>query len=314
MTHLHADGGYSHDLLLHDDDQQLVEGTRAFVGQGLAAGAQVLVHSSRERVGLLRDAIGEHPRLQYAFDEDLYVKPISTLFAYQRQLAGGPQPAKVWVTGTVPLGADAAAQAAWARYESLVNEALGTFDFHALCTYDCRTLPANVLAAARATHPTVSPGLREHRTTSADYVTPAAFLDHALADPPRRPTTEPAATAQVTARADLAHLRHLLRDTATRSSTLPAGDVDDLVSAVNEVATNGLVHGRPPVRVTLWSAPAELICEVVDSGVAHLDPLAGFRYPAPTGSRGLWAARQLVDDAFVTAVPGGGSAVLLVKR
>jgi anti-sigma regulatory factor (Ser/Thr protein kinase) len=314
MTQQAANGGYSHDLLLHDDDQQLVEGTRAFVGQGLDVGAQVLVHSSRERVALLRDAVGEHPRLQYAFDEDLYVEPISTLFAYQRQLATAPQPAQVWVTGTVPLGADAAAQSAWARYESLVNEALGTFDFHALCTYDTRTLPANVLAAARATHPTVSPGRREHSAPSADYVAPAAFLDHALADVPRRPTTEPAATAEVTARADLARIRHLLRDTADRSSALPAGDVEDLVTAVNEVVTNGLVHGRPPVRVTLWCAPAEVTCEVVDSGGAHLDPMAGFRYPRPTGSRGLWAARQLVDDAFVSAVPGGGSAVLLVKH
>ena len=42
-------GGYSHDLLLHDSDEDLVEGTVAFVEQGLASGGQVLVHSPRTR-------------------------------------------------------------------------------------------------------------------------------------------------------------------------------------------------------------------------------------------------------------------------
>ena len=40
------------------------------------------------------------------------------------------------MTGTVPLGKGRVDQAAWARYESLVNEVLGPYDFHALCTHD----------------------------------------------------------------------------------------------------------------------------------------------------------------------------------
>ena len=54
-------GGYSHDLLLHDSDEDLVEGTVAFVEQGLASGGQVLVHSSEERVTMLREAPGDAP-------------------------------------------------------------------------------------------------------------------------------------------------------------------------------------------------------------------------------------------------------------
>ena len=123
------------------------------------SGGQVLVHGTRDRVGLMRGVLGTHPRLEYGFDEDLYQAPTRTLFAYQRRLAEIGEGTEFWVTGTVPLGRDAAERAAWARYESAVNEALGAYPFRALCTYDARTLPASVIAAARATHPIVSTDL-----------------------------------------------------------------------------------------------------------------------------------------------------------
>ena len=56
-----------------------------------------------------------------------------TLFAYQRTLAERSEPTNLWVTGTVPLGLDATQQAAWLRYESAVDDALGTYPFAALC-------------------------------------------------------------------------------------------------------------------------------------------------------------------------------------
>ena len=75
---------YSHALLVHDNDEELVEGTRAFVEQGLASGDQVLVHGTRDRVALLLEALGTHPRLDYGFDDEMYLDPTRTLFAFQR--------------------------------------------------------------------------------------------------------------------------------------------------------------------------------------------------------------------------------------
>ena len=72
---------FSHDLLVHDGDDDLLAGTRAFVEQGLSSGGQVIVHSTRERVAMLRDALEPHPRLEFGLDEDLYQSPTSTLFA-----------------------------------------------------------------------------------------------------------------------------------------------------------------------------------------------------------------------------------------
>ena len=168
-----VNGRYSHDLLLHDSDDELVAGITSFVAQGLESGGHVLVHSTKARVAQFKEVLGAHPRLEYGLDEDLYLSPSRTLFAYQRKLAESP-PIELWATGTVPLGDDAAGHPAWGRYESLVNEVLGRFAFHALCTYDTRVLPASTLEAAKLTHPCISTG--SERVDSPDYLDPADFL------------------------------------------------------------------------------------------------------------------------------------------
>jgi anti-sigma regulatory factor (Ser/Thr protein kinase) len=303
--------GYRHDVLVHDDDDDLVTATRGFVERGLTSGGQVLVHGTTSRVGLLREALGAHPRLEYGFDEELYQEPTRTLFAYQRRLAEMSEPLDFWVTGTVPLGRDVAEQAAWARYESAVNEALSGYSFRALCTYDTRTNPASVIEAALATHPTVNTDLTSR--PSRRYVDPATFLARPMARVPGPPETPPSLVATVTGLEDLPQARHLLKTIARGSSALSLAAVDELVTAVNEVTANGVVHGSPPVCVTLWADPTSLTCEVVDSGLGALDPLTGFRYPQEWGPMGLWAARQLVDDLFISLPPEGGCSVLLTK-
>ncbi len=302
-------GGYSHDLLIHDCDEQLVASTRAFVDQGLASGGQVIVHSTPGRVELLRDALGTHPRLDYGLDSDLYESPSTTLFNYQRAMAESPEPLELWATGTVPLGDDAAGHAAWSRYESLVNTVLGAYAFHGLCTYDARTLPETTLAAARATHPCLSSG--EHRTASADYQDPADFLTDPLADAPHAPGSSPVVHTTLRSPTDLSGARELVTRTAVTSSAVARETIQGLVTAVNEVLVNALAHGRAPVELALWVEPSKLTCRVSDAGPGVPDRLAGYRYPAPTGPRGLWLARQSCEELLVADSPGGGCSVLL---
>jgi anti-sigma regulatory factor (Ser/Thr protein kinase) len=79
------------------------------------------------------------------------------------------------------------------------------------------------------------------------------------------------------------------------------------------VAANGLVHGRPPVRITLWPDVDRLTCLVEDSGRGNLAATTGFRRPAEEAEhKGLWMARQLVDDLLIENSPAGGCRVLLV--
>jgi anti-sigma regulatory factor (Ser/Thr protein kinase) len=300
---------YRHGLLVHDTDDQLVEETRAFVAEGLESGGQVLVHGTRERVGLMRRVLLTHPRLEYGFDEELYLEPTHTLFAYQRRLAESTEPSEFWVTGTVPLGHDAAAQAAWNRYESAVDEALASYPFRALCTYDTRTRCASVIAAARATHSTVGTGLTSH--ACAEYVDPAAFLADPLAQVPTPPSWPATVSTTVTRLDHLRWARRVLATCARGNSAVPSQTIEQFLSAVHEVAANGLVHGGPPVHVTLWADVGALTCRVDDSGPGNLDPMTGFRYPGESDPMGLWAARQLVDDLFIGNCASGGCSVLL---
>lgn len=302
---------YRHDLLVHDTDDELVAATRAFVQEGAAVGARVLIHSSKDRVDLLRAALGDDPRVDFGFDEEMYLSPTKTLFAYQRAMAEGPPSTQVWVTGTVPLGSDAATQAAWARYESIVNEAFGCYPFRALCTYDTRTRPASVIAAARATHPTVNEGSGSR--SSSEYVDPAAFMAEPLARVPDPPDSCPSVVTTLSEIVHLARVRFVVRQAARAQSAVSQKSIEELVMAVNEVAANGLVHGGPPVHVALWADVGTLTCRVVDSGSGNLDPLAGYRYPHGWSPMGLWAARQLVDDLFIGRAERRGCSILMTK-
>jgi anti-sigma regulatory factor (Ser/Thr protein kinase) len=302
---------YGHGLLVHHDDDELVEGTRTFVEQGLASGGNVVVRGARDRVDTMREVLGAHPHLSYGFDEDAYLVPTRALFSYQRMLAESPNPTAFWVTGPVPLGNDSAEQAAWARYESAVDVALSCYPYRALCTYDTQNCPASVITAATATHSSISDGVTSH--TNPEYVAPSAFLAHPLAQVPGPPSSPPSVATSVTQHDELAGARRLLRASARSSSAVSQHSFHEFLVAVNEVVVNGLVHGGQPVHIRLWTELDTLTCQVVDSGPGLLDPLTGYRPPDMSGSRGLWLARQFVDDLLIGHAPGGGCSVLLTK-
>ncbi len=303
---------FRHGLLVHDTDEELIEATRAFVARGLDSGADVLVHGSAERLVLMRQVLGSSPRLSYGLDGDLYHQPTRTLFDYQRALAERSEPTELWVTGTVPPGHDDPTQAAWHRYESAVDAALGADPFVALCTYDRRIRPAWVIEAALATHRTVNVDLADRDNPA--YVEPAVFLAAPLAARPAVPLDPPTAATVIREPWQLSGARDLVGAVANRLTAVSRRTVEDFRVAVNEVTSNGLLHGRPPVRVTLWADTADLTCLVEDAGAGDLDPMTGYRRPEGGRSMGLWAARQLVDELVIDDAPAGGCRVLLTVR
>jgi anti-sigma regulatory factor (Ser/Thr protein kinase) len=311
MTHDRVHSEYGHELLVHHDDDELVEGTRTFVRQGLASSGHVVVHGPTDRVDAMRKVLGVHPRLTYGLEEDAYLAPTRALFGYQKLLAESPDPTVFWVTGPVPLGDDAAARGAWARYESAVDEALCAYPFRALCTYDTRTCPPSVISAAKATHATISDGVTSR--ANPEYVDPSAFLTHPLAQAPGPPSSPPSVDTSLMKLDELARTRHLLRASARSSSAASRHSFHAFLVAVHEVVVNGLVHGRPPVTVRLWAELGTLTCQVVDSGPGLPDPMAGYHRPDLSGSRGLWVARQFVDDLLIGPAPEGGCSVLLTR-
>src|SRR5207237_1352203 len=81
---------------------------------------------------------------------------------------------------------------------------------------------------------------------------------------------------------DLVELRADLMAAVTRAG-LAERPAHDLVFAASEVTTNALRHGRPPVRIRLWSTTGQAVCTVTDAGPGFDEPLAGY-LPAHGGA------------------------------
>ena len=96
--------------------------------------------------------------------------------------------------------------------------------------------------------------------------------------------------------ADLPALRGAVGSLAV-SAGLARDRADELVLAVNEIATNAVVHGQAPATVRAWRADGELVFEVSDCGDGIKDALAGQLTPPTTGlgGRGLWLTRLVCD-------------------
>jgi anti-sigma regulatory factor (Ser/Thr protein kinase) len=177
------------------------------------------------------------------------------------------------------------------RHESLLNIAFDDGQaWRLLCPYDVEALDDRVLAGARESHPFiaeegVSRASDGHRTIWDGWSPFAGSLP--------APRTEPEELEFT--REDLGILRAAVATFA--ADALSASDrIDDLVLAVDELATNSVCHGGGRGRLRMWTEDATLQCEVSDRG-KFVEPLVGRIQPTPDQSRGrgLWLANQLCD-------------------
>lgn len=148
-----------------------------------------------------------------------------------------------------------------------------------------------------------------------------AYAPHRVLETPRRltgPLPGPPRTALVRELAidisTLASLRHFVTDWAS-AQELEREAVEELVLAVNELASNSIRHGGGRGTLRVWRDDAhDLVCEVQDAG--HIeDPLVGRRRPAPNASsgRGLWLVDHLCDTVQIRS-SRAGTVVRVHKR
>jgi anti-sigma regulatory factor (Ser/Thr protein kinase) len=197
----------------------------------------------------------------------------------------------------------------WTELDAALNIALAEVAATVVCLYPQLPLHLEVVDGARRNHGLLlervgqggrvvlrqNPEYREARDVLAGRGAPAPSV---LGPPDRR---IPFDTWQlVTVREAVA--------TAARAAGCDRHRVDDLVLAVNEVATNAVEHGKGDAHLALWTGPGTrgLVCEVHDGG-RLTDPLPGLRAPhtADPRGRGLWIARQLCDLLHVWSDDAG---------
>lgn len=295
---------FRHEALLYSNHAEFLGGAVPFLREGMASGEAILVVESRERIDLLRGALGDDAA--------------QVMFA--DMAAVGSNPARIipaWrefveVHGANGKGLRGIGEPIWKersadelvecqRHESLLNVAFADGrPWHLLCPYDTTRLDPAVIAEARRSHRYVTEG--GVSATSAEFRGVDACGSHFAT-----PLEEPRRGVRSTTfdRDGLLELRRRVTRFATWAG-LPKSRATAMVTAVNEVATNSVQHGGGKGTLRMWKADGALVCEVRDAG-AYDHALADRNRPGPRidDSRGLWIANQLCDLVQIRTFPEG---------
>jgi anti-sigma regulatory factor (Ser/Thr protein kinase) len=293
--------GFVHEALLYGDTDEYAAGNGDFVHSGLEAGEPVLVAVPASHIALLHDALGKDAAEVSFIDMTALGRNPSRIIPAVRDWVDEQPPGRVRFVGEpIWAGRSARETVEATRHEALINLAFADTTASILCPYDTRALDERVIAEASCTHPVlVQDGARRPSDRYADPLLIYAAADYPLVAPPGPVDAHPVT-------ADLGGLRKFV---ATQAGVrgLAGARAQDLVLAVNEAATNSLLHsgGRPGV-VRMWQDDGSLVCEVADGG-RIADPLVGRRRPREEDQdgRGLWLVNQLCDLVELRAEPDG---------
>jgi anti-sigma regulatory factor (Ser/Thr protein kinase) len=308
-------GSYVHDALFFDSTDQLVEVAVPFLLQGLAAGEAAVVATGPATSSLLRDAVDGDPRVHIIEPGDAYrTRTPSAITTFRRlaEMRSAEGTKRVRVIGEVDYGTTERDWLEWQRYESVINVALADWPLWGLCVFDTQRLAGPVLESARYTHTSVVTAAG--RRPNPDFVAPEEYL-RALPVPaePLERSTPRLWAPDVD---DFIGLRHAV---AAELATVraPRDLVEDFLLAVDEMMSNAVRHGEPPVSLGLWIGGDRVVCTIADQGPGWDDPYAGYG-PAhgddlSRGGMGLWLARQLCDHVDISSA-GGGAQVRLTVR
>ncbi len=288
-----ADGRdpFVHEALIYHDDASYLNGTMPFIYRAIAADEPVLVAVPPPNVELLRARLG-------AFADEVRFRDMTedgrnpgriipwVLTAFMDEHAGRP----VRIIGEpIWAGRSRAEYAVAAQHEAMINVACQGRHATILCPYDASALSAGTIAEAEQTHPIMAADGRRSPSRRYDPHTVVREHNRPLCEPP------PGATSLFFEATDLVKVRWLAAELGA-AGDLGADRTEDLKRAVNEIATNSIMHGGGSGTLRTWIAADRVVCDVRDFGWIR-DPMAGRRRPSPAGpgGRGLVLAHYLCD-------------------
>jgi anti-sigma regulatory factor (Ser/Thr protein kinase) len=291
--------GLVHQALIYGSDEEFMDVAAPFVEDAVLSREPTLVAVQERNLETLRAALsGPLPGVTLLPVEQWYETSARTREKFGRWVSEHANGTRVRVIGEPPWAVGHEAQVRdWARHESVLNVVFAEHPVTFICPYDARALPPDIIRHAQSTHPEIVDS--GEAAQSELYEDPLEFcrrLDTSVSHPAGEPEAE-----LTFGLADLPALRRTIHSLAVEAA-LPPARADELVLAVNEIATNAVVHGRSPATLRVWRANRELVCEVSDCGDGIKDALAGQLTPAAAapGGRGLWLTRLLSDAVEIS--------------
>lgn len=169
---------FRHRLLVYGSDDEYVAAVVPFLVEGLARSDAVLAAPSERQGGLLRDALGDDAKhVEFLDSVEWYRSLRGAATGYRTLVKERFERGAPWIRiigDAVWAGRSAPQVAEWFRYEAMVNLALASSPTTIMCSYDGQTLPSEVLADARRTHPEFAGA--DDVTPSHAYQEPTEFL------------------------------------------------------------------------------------------------------------------------------------------
>jgi anti-sigma regulatory factor (Ser/Thr protein kinase) len=275
-----------HDALVYESDEEYVERSVRFLREGLKAGEGCLVANTRDRLAMMREALGgDADRVAFVDAASVYTRPAHTVAAYYgiflEHLRGAPS---LRALAEGQFGATRAEWRLWLAYEAITNLAYAHLPVWVVCTYDANRLPDPVLDLAWRTHTRV---LGDAWQVNERFEDPRDLVRRLTPDPKPLPHLRSCSPGD-----DLERFREQL-SRALVAEELPLHRALDTLVAGTEIAANAVHHGGGIEAMRAGHAEGRFVCEVIDRGAGFDDPVAGYLAPHKGTGSGLWVARQL---------------------
>ena len=294
---------FHHEALFYAEDGFL-DGTLPFIDEAVTAGEPILVAVSDARMELLKEALGHDAEGVHFAEMGLRGRNPARIIPAWRQFLEANAPEGRLVRGVgEPIwpGRSRAELTECQREESLLNLAFDDGQaWRLLCTYDLDGLDEQVIAAAHRSHPLIAQNGASRRSNT--YVHPGEAPGSFDGPLPRPPTH---AEELAFSGDELTMVRGFVGRCAARA-LLCAERREHLVLAVNELATNSVLHGGGRGTLRVWCEREALLCEVHDRGRIE-EPLTGRTRPTPDqqSGYGLWLVNHLCDLVQIRSLPAG---------
>lgn len=307
---------FHHKALFYSGLRQFLDQTVPFIRGGVTAGEPVLVVVDPVKIEALQAELGgDAEGVRFADMTDIGRNPARLIPAWLRFIEGQPKAGQpIRGVGEPIWAARSRAEMVEAQaHETLLNVAFGeTYGLDLLCPYDTGSLPPDILAEAKRSHPILVDGdgqVSGSEAYLAEHPSPAR-----MDQPLRLPPMDAKEFAFDSKPGALGIVRNIVWQYAVRAG-LSNLAVEGLTVAINEIATNSVRHGGGRGTLRLWIEDGTVVCEVNDAGHLTGSSLVGRRLPPfeQGHGRGLWLANQLCDLVQIRTAPGGTTVRLHVR-